>query len=136
MKNRRFEIIVIFMLIGIIICILFPVVQKIIYKSQLSGIESSVHGTISSVQVLYAKSSLTTDISLPFIVEYNKKGYDLYSNSKKITLKEKIDNKGRKPIGGKIIVMPSGEILAENLKFEKFICNKQHLKNVQCIRNS
>lgn len=136
MKNRRFEVIIICMLIGIIICLVFPIVEKIIYKSQLSGIESSVHGAISSVQVLYTKSSLKTDIELPFTVEYTENSYKLYSGISKITLKDKIDSKGRKPIGGKIVITKTGEILAKNLKFEKFTCNKEHLKMVECQKNS
>ncbi len=136
MGNKTVENIFIIALIGIIACLIFPIVQRTIYAAQLSGIESSVYGSIDSVKVLYTNESLNQEITLPFTVKYNKKGYNLYLGTKKITAKEKITKSGRLPIGGHITINPDGTISVVKLKYEKFICSKPPNGELKCQRNS
>ena len=51
-------------------------------------------------------------------------------------MKESLDIKGQKPISGKIIINPTGEVSVVGLKYEHFICNKTPNEKVICTRNS
>ena len=136
MSNKTLENIVICILVGIVLCLLLPVVQKIVYKSQLEGAESSANGAIASVQVLFTKANLNEEIPLPFKVKYTKNGYQTYARDKKIKLHTTITNDGEDPIDGEISISLTGDIVVKNLKFSHFTCNKETLKPLECKRNS
>ena len=137
LSNKTVENIFVIMLIGIIICFVFPIVQNTIYKAQLSGIESSVYGNISSVELLYIKANNNNEaLGLPFTVKYTEDAYIAYVGNKEYSLSESLTVKGRKPISGKIIIGSDGQISVENLQYEHFICDKAPNDEVNCVRNS
>ena len=136
MSNKTVENIFIIALIGIIACLLFPIVQKTIYDAQLSGIKSRVYGSIDSVKVLYTNESLNQEITLPFTVKYNKDGYNIYLGTKKINAEEKITKSGRLPVGGRITINPNGSVSVIELKYDKYICSKSPNGELKCQRNS
>ena len=70
MSNRVLENIIIITLIGVIFCLVFPIVQRIIYKSDLEGVKASVYGNIDSVKLLYLTESNSDEIDLPFTVVF------------------------------------------------------------------
>lgn len=136
MKERTVEAIMIFVVIGISIIILFPIVQGMIYSSQQSGVESSAHGSIAAVQTLYAEASLKETVELPFTVVFSKDGYGAYNGAEKIKVKNKITNSGTSPTEGQITIEITGKITVKDLKINKFTCNKGTNNEVKCKRNS
>ena len=137
LSNKTIENIFILMLIGIIICFIFPIVEHTIYKAQLSGVESSVYGNISSVELLYMKAYNDNEqISLPFTIEYKGDSYIAYVAGKEYNMKESLNIKGQQPISGQITINQSGEVSVSSLKYKNFTCNKAANDKVNCTRNS
>jgi len=136
MNNRVLENMLIVTLIGIILCLLFPIVQKIVLDADKKGAEASANASIASVQLLFIKENKNHQLILPFTVDYNEQSYNVYVNGEEYSSKEQIETKGRRPIGGSISIMPSGIVIAVNLKYKTYTCNKSALGEVECLRNS
>lgn len=136
MSNKTIENIFIIMLIGIIVCLLLPIVQKISDNSQLSSIESSAKGNMESVKMLYTDESLQQEIALPFTVEYYEGGYNVYSANQKIEIHQQLTEKGRNPISGIITINSDGSTSVTDLKYEKYNCSKSPNGKIKCQRNS
>ena len=136
MSNRVLENIIIITLIGVIFCLVFPIVQRIIYKSDLEGVKASVYGNIDSVKLLYLNESNSDEIDLPFTVVYTSKGYKLYIGKSEYNANNKIETHGRKPIGGKINISPTGLITVTNLDYKNYICSMPPGGDLVCKRLS
>ena len=136
MSNRVFENILIVTLIGIIFCLLFPIVQRIIYKSEIEGVKASVYGSIESVKLLYLNESNADEIGLPFTVVYNENGYKTYIGKNEYRAFYKMDIHGRKPIGGTINITPAGLVTVTKLKFKNYMCSMPPGGDLTCKRNS
>ena len=80
MNNRVLENMLIVTLIGIILCLLFPIVQKIVLDADKKGAEASANASIASVQLLFIKENKNHQLILPFTVDYNEQSYNVYVN--------------------------------------------------------
>ena len=136
MNNRLLENIIIITLIGTLFCLIFPFVQKIIYQSDLDGVEASVYGNIDSVKYLYITESNEDEIDLPFTVKYNLNGYSVYVGSNLYAARNVIENHGRKPIGGEINISPAGLVTVTDLSFKNYICSMPPGGDLTCKRSS
>ncbi len=136
MSNKTLENIVVVSLVGIIICFLFPIVQNIIYESEEKGAESSVYASIDSVKLLYVVESHKEKIDLPFSIQYNGDSYVAYIGNKPYSTSNKIENKGRKPISGKISIDPNENVTVTNLKINNFVCSMPPKGDLNCKRSS
>ena len=67
-NEKIWESVIVIVLIGIIICLLTPIVQAIIFTSKVSSTETSAENLVNTVEILYAKASMSTQVSFPFIV--------------------------------------------------------------------
>ena len=136
MNNRVLENIVIITLIGIIFCLLFPIVQKIIYKSDLDGIKASVYGNVDSVKLLYLNESNVDEIGLPFTVVYDYNGYKTYIGKDEYNTNNKIETHGRMPIGGSINITPTGLVTVSDLEYKNYVCSMPPGGELTCKRSS
>lgn len=128
------ENVIIFILIGIIICFITPLIQGIFYKSQLSGAQTSAKELVVVSRILYQDLSLSREVVLPFTVQFREnKTYDLYENTTKIADRQLLE-KGRKPTAGSIVIDTAGEVYARNITFGDIVCNKDKGKEMTCIR--
>ena len=136
MNNRVLENIIIITLIGVIFCLLFPIVQNIIYKSDIEGVKASVYGSIDSVKLLYLNESNASEIGLPFTVVYDNDSYKTYVGKDEYNTNNKIETHGRKPIGGSINITPAGLVTVSDLKYKNYVCSMPPGGELSCKRSS
>lgn len=128
------ENVIIFVLIGIVICFLTPLIQGIFYKSQVSGAKTSAETLVHIARVLYQDMSLEREIVLPFTVQFREnKTYDLYENTTKIASNQLVE-KGERPTAGSIVIDQNGDVRAQNITFKDIVCNQEKGKEMICTR--
>jgi len=128
------ENVIIFILIGVVICFLTPLIQGIFYKSQVSGAKTSAVTLVHVARVLYEDMSLEREIVLPFTVQFREnKTYDLYENTTKIASNQLVE-KGQRPTGGSIIIDQNGDVRAQNITFKDIVCNQEKGKEMICAK--
>ena len=117
----------------VVLIVLTPYVTSIIGTSWKKADESSTQGVIENVKLLYVTEAVS-GAYLPFKVEYNRRGYDTYSNGVKYTplnlAKAKL--KGQRPKGGSVTIEEDGTIKVKNLKFGLLKCNSDKNENITC----
>ena len=138
MKDKKLENMIIITLVLIIGCFLFPIVFSIINNSQEGTIKSTVYGNIDAVKNLYLNevTNPTSEIVLPFTLEYINRNYRTYCGNEEVFLSNKLEVKGIQPISGKITWGEDDKIVVENLKYRNYTCNKKASGDVECVKNS
>lgn len=135
-RNQKiWENVIVFILIGIVICMVTPIIQLIFFKSKISGAESNAENLIDMVELLYAKASMNAQISFPFIVIFDDGNYTVYSQTETNIINETIDFDGELPEAGAIIMYNDGSMSASNLTFGDIVCNQRPNNNMQCKRS-
>lgn len=114
--------------------VLTPYVISIIGNSWKKADEISTKNTIEMVKLLYISEIATSEIIPPFKVEYNRKGYDTYSNGVKYTPLNlnKVKSKGQRPKGGSVTIKGDGTVKVKNLRFGILKCNSDKDENIKC----
>ena len=134
-KSKIWENVIIFVLIGIAIIFITPIIQGIFLKSQISSAKIGVETVVKFTKVLYERHSLDREVLLPFMIEIQKDGkYDLYEKSSKIATGLALDIKGEKPLSGRVIIDRDGAVYARNVEFRNAICNMEKDEVVVCAR--
>ena len=128
-NSKIWENVIIFILIGIAIIFITPIIQGIFLRSQISSAKIGVETVVKSTKVLYERHSLDREVLLPFVVEIQKDGkYDLYEQSSKIATGLTLDIKGEKPLSGRVIIDRDGATYARNVEFEETLdCLEQFI---------
>ena len=128
------ENVIIFVLLGVIVCFLTPIIQGIFYKSQVSGAKTSAEELVDAAQIVYQDLSLTREVVLPFTMQFRQnKTYDLYENITKIADKQLLE-KGKRPTNGSIVIDKNGNVSAQNITYGDIICNMEINKEMICVR--
>ncbi len=129
------ENVIVFILLGIIVCLVTPIIQGLFYNSQVSGAKSSAEELVSSISILYGNFSMEREIVLPFTMQFREnKTYDIYEDTTKISSNQLLE-KGNKPISGSIVMDKNGEIYAQNITYDNgIVCNMEKGKEMQCVR--
>ena len=126
------ENVIIFILFGVILCFLTPIVQNIFFKAQLKSAKSATEEAIHLTNTLYGELNILRDVSLPFTLSFNKNGtYNLYEGTTKISDNQLLE-KGKAPTSGSVILDKDAEVTVTNMTFGKVICIKQYKKDVEC----
>ena len=134
-KNIR-ENVIIFVLLGVVVCFLTPIIQGVFYKSQLSGAKTSAQELVATAKILYQDMSLYREVVLPFTVQFREnKTYDLYENTTKIASNQLLE-KGKRPTNGSIVIDSNGNVYAQNITYDDIICNMQKNKEMVCVRKA
>lgn len=118
----------------VILIIVTPYITSIIGSTWKKADESSTKGVIESVKLLYTSSSVTTEVSLPFEVKYNRNGYETYSNGTKFFPSKimKVDTEGQKPKSGTVTIKLDGTVSVKDLRFGLLKCNSDKNEKVTC----
>ncbi len=128
------ENVIIFVLLGVVICFLTPIIQGIFYKSQVSGAKTSAEELVDAAQIVYQDLSLTREVVLPFTMQFRQnKTYDLYEDTTKIAAKQLLE-KGKRPTNGSIVIDKNGNVSAQNITYGDIICNMETNKEMICVR--
>lgn len=139
-NDKKFENLVIVLLLLIIMALLSPFVVKIINKSWKNNFESSVYGSIESVKNLYLNevTNPLSAVTLPFMVEYSEDSYKVYSGGVEIDLTYKLETKGLKPISGSIMWNTDSNVVVKDLRYKgyNYVCNKVPLGDVECVKDT
>ncbi len=135
-SNKIFENVIIICLISVFLCLLFPVIQKIIKDSQVSGAETSAKEIVTNVEVFYSNISILHGTTLPFTITYNEDGYVAYEGNKPLSLNEELTNKGETPTQGTVTIGANGYATVKDLKIGNYICNKTEKDEVKCEKSS
>lgn len=135
MGNKIWENVIVFILLGIVIILVVPIVQGIFVKSQVSGAKTSAEAAVKTAEVIYESYSLDREIVLPFTVEFKKGGkYDLYENITKIASDQVLDMNGKKPLSGTVIIDTDGATYAKNIGYSGILCNMDKDRIMVCAR--
>lgn len=129
--SKIWETVIVVTLVAVVICLLFPIIKIIIAKSQFEGIKNGVNATAENVKAFYLNETVTSDVSLPFVVTYSDDGYTMTSNGHNYVSSSKLDSK-LVPTGGTITVNDYNQVSVENLRYKNYICNKTPNTSVQC----
>jgi len=130
------ENVIIFVLLGVVVCFLTPLIQGIFYKSKISGAKTSAENLIDTAEILYQDLSLYREVVLPFTVQFREnKTYDLYENTTKIAANQLLE-KGQRPTNGSIVIDSDGGIYAQNITYNDIICNMEKNKEMVCVRKA
>ncbi len=128
------ETVIIFVLIGVAIVFITPIIQKIAFDSQLSTAKTSAEDLMKQLSVTYEEYSLSREVFLPFMLEFNENGtFDLYEQTTKVANNQLLEH-GKKPDAGQVILVENGETIIKNLVYGQIICNKEANKQVECYR--
>lgn len=128
------ENVIIFILIGVIICFVTPIIQGIFFSTQLSNAKSNATELVKMSRILYGELSLRREVVLPFSIEFNEDGtYNLYENTTKIADKQILTN-GKGPKSGTIILDENSYVTAKNIRYGDIVCQKETTKTVNCFR--
>lgn len=130
-KSVENKAIVILLLIFLII--LTPYVTSIIGTSWKKADEMSAKNTIENVKLIYL-SEVVSGAYTPFKIEYNRKGYTMYTAGIKYTSLglEKVETKGQQPKGGSVTIKGDGTVKVKNLRFGILKCNSDKDENIKC----
>lgn len=120
-------------LLFIVIAILTDSLIKIIDRTMKISAETYTINNIEIAKEIYTINSLTYELPLPFKIVYKNKGYELYSNGKKISkTKNVINEKEKLPKSGSITFKSNGDIIVKDLEFGLYKCNLENNKQVIC----
>ncbi len=135
-SEKIWENVIIFVLLGIVVCFLTPIIQGIFFKTQLSGAKSSAEKLVDTAKLLYQDQSLYREISLPFTIQFREnKTYDLYEKTSKIADNQLLD-KGQRPTGGSIVIDINGDVTVQNITYGNIVCNMEKNKEMICVREA
>jgi len=128
------ETVIIFILLGIIICFLTPIIQTIFYSSQVSNAKANANEIVSAASVIYQDLSLERQVVLPFTLEFNEDGtYNLYERTTKIVANQTFE-KDKGPSSGTVTLDENGEVSAKNITYKDIVCNRKKNKPMECTR--
>lgn len=135
-NNRKWENVIVIVLIAIIICLLFPIIQSIILNSKLSSTKTSSESVINMAELVYTKASMSQKITFPFVVNFTSDNYTAYAGNDNNIISSDVTFKGRLPESGTIIIYSDGEVAVNNLIYDDIVCNQIKGKNIECFQNS
>jgi len=117
----------------VVFIVLTPYVISIIGNTWKKADESSSYAIIEHVKLLYVTEA-PIGAYLPFKVEYNRKGYIMYSDGSKYTplSLEKVKLKGQKPKSGSVTIKEDGTVKVKNLRFGLYRCNSDKNEIIKC----
>ncbi len=128
------ENVIIFVLLGVVVCFITPIIQAIVYKTQMSAAESNTESLVKIAKELYADLNREREVNLPFTVSFNEdQTYNLYENTTKIAENQSLTS-GETPTSGNIIIDQNGDTTAKNIQFGNIVCNLEG-EQVICTRN-
>lgn len=118
----------------IVLAILVPSLQKIVYNIGKQSSITSTKGTIDIVKTFYTDMNLKNEVALPFKVVFNKDGYTFYEVGQKVNYKRQLNvkNSGKLPKAGYVEITVDGTVTVKNLTFGNFKCNQTNEKNLVC----
>lgn len=118
----------------IVLAILVPSLQKIVYNIGKQSSITSTKGTIDIVKAFYTDMNLKNEVALPFKVVFDKDGYTFYEVGQKVNYKRQLNvkNSGKLPKDGYIEITIDGTVTVKNLTFGNFKCNQTNEKNLVC----
>lgn len=129
--EKKWETVIVVVLIAVVICLLFPVIKIVIDKARFSGIKSGVNATAENVKDFYLNETIFGTAELPFMVTFNESGYSMFSNGKLYTSDNQLEEK-LIPTGGSIVVDKNNRVSVSNLRYKNYICNKLPNTAVEC----
>lgn len=117
----------------VILIVVTPYVTSIIGNTWKKSDESSTYGVVENVKLLYVTEAVS-GAYLPFKVEYDRKGYTMYTDGAKyIPLGlEKVELKGQKPKSGSVTIKEDGTVKVKNLRFGLLKCNSGKNEKIKC----
>ena len=121
-------------IILVLLAILVPSLQKIVYNMSQNSSITSTKGTIEIVKTFYTDMNLTNEVGLPFRVVFNKNGYTFYEAGIKVNYKRRLNvkNTGKLPKAGYVEITIDGTVTVKDLTFGNFKCNQTNEKNLIC----
>lgn len=131
---RIIEYVMVIIVLLIVLIIVVPSLLKIIDNVNQNASITSTKGTVDTVKAIYTDMNLTNEVALPFKAVFNKDGYTLYENGKKVKYKIIFNIKfdGKLPTDGSITINTDGTITVKNLTFGSFKCNQTPNKELTC----
>ena len=118
----------------VILIILVPSVQKIVYNMAEDASITNTKATIDAVKTYYTDMNLFNEVALPFKVVFHGKEYDFYEMGNKVNYRKSltVKNNGKLPTSGSVEITTDGTVTVVNLKFGNFTCNQTNEKNLIC----
>lgn len=144
MKKRNgftlIELLAVIVILAIIVLIAVPQVIKILNQARISAAEDTTYGIYNATQDYISEILLKNGGDFPsgeltFTCDTTSCKIDNFSSlSSEYNLEEKLDYKGTKVKGGKIIVSNNGtDIVINGLKVNEFVCDYKNEKS-ECIK--
>ena len=133
-RTIEYSSILIFFLI--VLLVLVPLIQKIVYNMVWNAAMTSTKETINIVKIFYTDMNLSNEVGLPFKVTFYEDEYEFYEFGKKVNYSYElnIQNDGELPTGGSIQINDDGSTTVTDLTFGHFKCNQTNEQNLECKR--
>lgn len=130
--NKILENMVIFVLIGVVVIMLWPVLQKMFERAQIDAAENKVYTLVDNVKNLYLEENQNafSEVSLPFTVIFKDGSYKTICSGSEVELETKL--KGKLPISGTILYGADSELSVINLEYKNFVCSMPPAGEVSC----
>lgn len=135
-NQKVWENVIIVVLIAIVACLLWPIIQTIFFDSKFSSAQNNTENAIDMVELLYTRASMDQEIPFPFVVTFKDGDYTAYAGSETNIINTKIDHDGKLPDSGHVILSSDGLINAIDLTYDDIICNKFKEQPLECVKNS
>lgn len=125
MNFKKYEIILVFIIIGVVLSISSGQIINIIEKANKTSAETQTKALINTAEQMYIESYINGKDKLPFVVifENNEMYLKTGSPSKTYIYDGTVKTNGKYPNSGEIIILNNERIIVNNLKIRDYICN-------------
>lgn len=133
MQNKKYETLLVFVIIGIVLCVIMRYITSIIDDALKTSAITQTYTLMTTVEQIYVEATLNGTDELPFAAVFkNGEIYIKVGGKTKlyvggVTLSKKLPNEGE------IVIMVTGnKIIANNIKINNYICNTLKETEVIC----
>lgn len=136
--RKIFGIILVVGILSLSAYLLFPSLFKIFDYSAKSTSESNTESIIKFTRDMYATLNMNEGVVLPFKLEFDGKGYKIYSGGVEYTptSSSMVDASRELPKSGYIEIREDGSIDAQNLRYALggYVCSQTSESRPVCIK--
>lgn len=132
--KKIYEVILVFVLLGIILIVSFCYISKIINKNLKLSAETQTRTLMTTAEQIQVEYMLKGDFELPLVFVFiDNEMYLKKGRGGNVTHYDgNISFSGMFPDSGEIVILINNKIIVNNLKINNFVCNTYKENEVKC----
>lgn len=132
MQNKKYETLLAFVIIGIVLCVSMKYITNIFNKSMEKSATIQTYTLMTTIEQMYVEAMMNGTDELPFSAIFKDGEMYLKVGGKSKIYAGKIIISGKLPKDGEIVIINENKIIANNIKINNYICNTLKEREVIC----